>query len=731
MPTIKDIARIAGVSQGTVSNVLNGRGNVSVEKINLVKKTAMEIGYRTNEQARLLRGGVSESIAIILPDITLPCYAQLYSELHLFFSQKGYTLQLHQTQDMPAIEKSILKNIESSVVAGIIAVSCLPNASKYYDTPLMKGITKVFALRKPDMECNFLGFDYSSAGREIAAYTRKKKYTAAALFSGPCTYANESEFLKEFQENCREQLQNFTHIKSEYVEINQKAFALASLSPLPECVILTNSVYVSALKNAYYYKGIEELPEFILLSCANPQKGSPCTEYQFDYRKLGQMIGEHFLTASKRMPYFHKQLKKTGFYPVSFITSQPSAAETLQLLTIDSPTTKALVNILPRFRKETGIQVHVTSLAYDETYNTIQSFGNSGSYDLFRLDMAWGQWFAKEFLTPFSSIKNYSEALYCNTLPELYEDYCRFNGEFCAFPLDPSVQLLFYRKDLFEDPVVKRGYYEKYKKELREPQTFEELNQIAKYFTKKYTPESPTDYGMTMVAGNTGMASCEVIPRLLAKQADAGAPLLLNSPVSHYALQNYLECSNYCANSSISWWNKAVEDFASGNTAMTIIFANHASEIIGSQSTRVAGKLGFSSIPGEKPLLGGGILGIAKASQKKEAAMELLKWLSRDDIALMLTLLGGTSGNTSVYTSPEIIQRYPWMPEVKRNYAFGIGRKNWLSSDQTIEERRIEEILGLSVRNALAGNISIEKAMDYAQSSINKLLHDTSGNFPR
>lgn len=55
MPTIKDIARIAGVSHGTVSNVLNGRGNVSVEKIEAVQRAAREVGYQLNAQAQSLR----------------------------------------------------------------------------------------------------------------------------------------------------------------------------------------------------------------------------------------------------------------------------------------------------------------------------------------------------------------------------------------------------------------------------------------------------------------------------------------------------------------------------------------------------------------------------------------------------------------------------------------------------------------------------------------------------
>ena len=68
MVTIKDIAKEAGVAQGTVSNVLNGKGNVSSEKIKRVMLAAKKLGYVPNERAALLRRGVSNSLAVVMPD---------------------------------------------------------------------------------------------------------------------------------------------------------------------------------------------------------------------------------------------------------------------------------------------------------------------------------------------------------------------------------------------------------------------------------------------------------------------------------------------------------------------------------------------------------------------------------------------------------------------------------------------------------------------------------------
>ena len=82
MPTIKDIAREAGVSHGTVSNVINGRGNVSVEKIQLVWQAAEKLGYKVNSKAQSLRQGQDRSIAVLLPSIEDRRWAAMYEVFH-------------------------------------------------------------------------------------------------------------------------------------------------------------------------------------------------------------------------------------------------------------------------------------------------------------------------------------------------------------------------------------------------------------------------------------------------------------------------------------------------------------------------------------------------------------------------------------------------------------------------------------------------------------------------
>ncbi|WP_445498191.1 LacI family DNA-binding transcriptional regulator, partial [Pseudomonas aeruginosa] len=74
MATIKNIAKLAGVTHGTGSNVLNKRGNVSIEKSEAVYQAAKQMGYQLNTQAQLLRTNRSHKIAILLPQLVSEKY---------------------------------------------------------------------------------------------------------------------------------------------------------------------------------------------------------------------------------------------------------------------------------------------------------------------------------------------------------------------------------------------------------------------------------------------------------------------------------------------------------------------------------------------------------------------------------------------------------------------------------------------------------------------------------
>ena len=107
MPTIKDIAREAGVSHGTVSNVINGRGNVSVEKIRLVWQAAEKLGYKVNAKAQSLRLGKDRAIAVMLPGIEYTHWAAMYEVFQSEFSQRGYSVQFYGEQRTVPADGSI------------------------------------------------------------------------------------------------------------------------------------------------------------------------------------------------------------------------------------------------------------------------------------------------------------------------------------------------------------------------------------------------------------------------------------------------------------------------------------------------------------------------------------------------------------------------------------------------------------------------------------------------
>ena len=116
MATIKDIAKIAGVAQGTVSNVLNGRGNVSSDKIRRVLDACEQLGYIPNEQAKQLRQTRSRLIGVLLPNLRDKRPIDFYISFKTYAENHGYRVrqylssELDGQQSEEAVQQEVLKD---------------------------------------------------------------------------------------------------------------------------------------------------------------------------------------------------------------------------------------------------------------------------------------------------------------------------------------------------------------------------------------------------------------------------------------------------------------------------------------------------------------------------------------------------------------------------------------------------------------------------------------------
>lgn len=114
--TLKDVARRAGVSPRTVSNVVNGHQQVSTAMRSRVQKAIDDLGYRPNVTARNLRSGRTGILSFVLPEIDVPYFAELARVMIDAAAARGYRIMLEQTDGDPARERELLSGTGASML---------------------------------------------------------------------------------------------------------------------------------------------------------------------------------------------------------------------------------------------------------------------------------------------------------------------------------------------------------------------------------------------------------------------------------------------------------------------------------------------------------------------------------------------------------------------------------------------------------------------------------------
>lgn len=132
-PTIKDVAELAGCGIATVSRVLNNSGPTSLEKRQRVEEAVETLGFQFNEMGRSLKSNQSKTIAVLVPTLKNPVFADAIEGIQEAASELGYEIILICSNYDAGAEHAGLKTLISKQVDGVILTVSDPYQSAALD----------------------------------------------------------------------------------------------------------------------------------------------------------------------------------------------------------------------------------------------------------------------------------------------------------------------------------------------------------------------------------------------------------------------------------------------------------------------------------------------------------------------------------------------------------------------------------------------------------------------
>lgn len=739
MVTMKDVARLAGVSHGTVSNVLNGTKNVSLDKIKRVENAIIQLGYNPNEFARnLKKTKTGRHIYVVLPSMEDYSVRNLYDSIARNAEVKGYRISLFITNDQPHEEKQILSNAQMLKVDGVILMTCQPKKSDYFKKLKKSGLNLLFILRSV-AGFDFVGIDIKeklikSIEKEIAQGAKR-----IAMITGPKEYSYESQYLEAYFYAL---FNADIAIKNEYIRVTNLtkesalsiAITLLNEEKLPDTIYLTSEIIAQGVRKAIDLTVMpwERKPKLVIAK--SPLWTDYKTEEDDFVLHFEELAERAFGLITKRIESNHNETESIliteaiGNANANIIyKNHHHNDKKLNILLHECQVGYAMKTLAKDFHKKTGIEVNIDLVKYEDVLDIIKQDKLERHYDVYSIDVTWTKELAEEKhienLEPY--IKDKKE-LIRDFQKNIFQEYCIYDNHIYSLPYRFTAQMMYYRKDLFEKVKNKRLYSDMYNEDLKVPTTWAEYNQVAKFFTRRFNPESETEYGTTLGARHYSGAICEFLPRLWA----FGGVLFdndhvrINSQSSIDALKNYVESFDYAPSESVDWWwDEEVHEFCSGTTAMMVLYSDHTAPLRDRNVSKVVGTTGFGFIPGAISCLGGWTICLSAASLQKDLAFEFIEWTIAQDMAMPNAVLGRVLPYRMLCENTELSNLYPWHKQSFKVLQHVGKRVLPLSKEgKIVSEIEFEDLVSKSVRKAIKGEISPEDAIALMEQQLTKLL---------
>ena len=608
-------------------------------------------------------------------------------------------------------------------IAGIATCTCLENTDEIYRQWKEKTL---FLERAPDKSFSHLGFHMKRAGEDLALMIIKSGYKRPLFIGADEPLSIQDEIYDSPQKGLRAKDIRCQYVKTSLVTCYTDMFEWLSSDQLPDAIICSNYAFAQTLQNGLYAFDKGSRPQLYSVSALQtiPER-SMIVRYELNYGLLGRKAAEMLINhIQKNVPMETTILENEGVRTWNTVCSSKPAK--LNLLTMDSPTAHILKNITRLYRAETGIDVNIAIYSFEGYQEVLSDAKTASSFDIIRTDVNRLSWYANSVLFPLTDIDPSIANILDSFLPGLDPRFTRVNNVLYALPSTPSAELLFYRRNLFENSGLIRQYAEETGHQLRPPQTFDEYNHLARFFSRKFNHYSPVMYGTNMTLGSSSLAAKEYLTRFFSRTDslfDKDGKIRLDQPLGIAAMQDMLAIKECVPQRFSSSRQKSAAMFAEGNIAMSILFSNYVGNAL-SPDSFISDDIGYVMVPGGNPLIGGGVIGICRYSQQKEAALALIRWLSNDIVSGAMTQLGSVSPCRKVYDYCSIIDHYPWLSLAKDCFPVSHTRQTPDNYLKPFNELKFLNLLGASVSMAYNNVLTPEEALHQASKSITQMLEE-------
>ncbi|APF38507.1 sugar ABC transporter [Chelatococcus daeguensis] len=356
--------------------------------------------------------------------------------------------------------------------------------------------------------------------------------------------------------------------------------------------------------------------------------------------------------------------------------AEPLKGTQINVVFLDRPGYRAIIQLLPEFEKKTGIKVNYEIVPYESSREKqVLNFSSNGDLTIALVDLVWiGEFAENGWIVPVEKFTS-DPAITDPKLnldgffPLLLDAFGSWGGKVYGLPFDNYSGLLFYNQCMLQEAGFDKP-----------PETWQELYET---YAPKLTDKAKNRFAFALQSRRGETQSADSFMRVLwpfgGSLLDKEFKSNLLSEESQAGLKFRQDLMQYMPPGIVSYDHaEAVNALAQGQVAMITEWSAFYSTLIDPATSKIVDCLAVAPEPsgpaGRLPALGGFSLAVAAQAPEKEqkASWLFIQWATSEDIARAYVEAGGVSGRKSIYEDADIKAKYKFVEPMVASWQKGV-----------------------------------------------------------